>query len=728
MIKKYTNSVNASLISAIACFFFLASPDAICQTQMLTSVEGPYSYYAGASEPGTSWNMPEFDDTDWSSDTGIIGYGYGAENVLINTSVNSIYLRLKFNIADHLNIREASLFADYDDGYIAYLNGKEIVRVNVDKSIEKPAIDDVTVRSHEIEIYERELYYPVLSYYLDSLQLDSCLVNGENVLAIQVLNDSLNGSDLQLLAYLLDITHTSYSYYDWESRYKKQIDLDSTKFPIVELNTDEFGIPWKNIRVKARMGIIDSEGNGYNHPGDSCNIYYGDVSIEVKGESSSEFPKRSYRFELIDSVESDSNVVLLGMPRDNDWILMGPFADKAQFRNKMVFDMGRNLNGGYQPRSEFCELIMNGEFLGLYCIVETIKRENHRVDIEKLRPSETFGNDLTGGYIVKYDKPSSGLYVVYPKEDKIQPEQTAYITGFLAEYRQVLTHNGFMDPDTGFRKYINDTSLVDYLIVNEITKNADAYKFSTYLYKDRDDKEGRLHYGPLWDYDLAFGNTLFQQAGLTNGWQFALGSNSILMVTRLFQDPSLVDLFQERYHASRESCFSNESLMGYIDSMVNLLSEPLARNYIVWPVIDKSLFYPNYISQSYENEIWNIKNWLSARLEWMDNNVDEIHYNVVIVDVSNNISDGEPFSFLAFPNPFMDELSVAISSPTESDIRIEILDVLGRLKLISTEKIGLGYSEINLDESAIQQLNPGAYIMRILIDNRAAGIQRLIKQ
>jgi hypothetical protein len=80
------------------------------------------------------------------------------------------------------------------------------------------------------------------------------------------------------------------------------------------------------------------------------------------------------------------------------------------------------------------------------------------------------------------------------------------------------------------------------------------------------------------------------------------------------------------------------------------------------------------------------------------------------------------------PNPFMDELSVAISSPTESDIRIEILDVLGRLKLISTEKIGLGYSEINLDESAIQQLNPGAYIMRILIDNRAAGIQRLIKQ
>jgi hypothetical protein len=717
----------AILLTTIVCFLFI-SPAANCQTQVLTSVEGPYRYFAGASEPDASWNLPEFDDTDWSVDTGIIGYGYGVENILLDPSVHSIYMRLKFNIEDRRSIHEASLFADFDDGYIAYLNGKEIVRVNVDNTIEKPAFNDNTVRSHEVEIYERELNYPVLAYYLDSLQLDSCLLDGENVLAIQVLNDSLHGSDLQCLAYLLDITHTYYSYYDWECRYKKQIDLDSTRFPIVELNTDEFGIPWKNIRVKAQMGIIDKEGSDYNRPGDSCNIYFGDVSIEVKGESSSEFPKRTYRFELIDSMEKDSNVVILGMPRDNDWILMGPFADKAQFRNKMVFDMGRNLDGSYQPRSEFCELIMNGEFLGLYCIVETIKRENHRVNIEKLKQSETSGNDLTGGYIVKYDKPSASLSVVYPKEDKIQPEQRAYITGFMAEYRQVLTHNGFMDPDTGFRKYINDTSLVDYLIVNEITKNADAYLFSTYLYKDRDDKEGRLHYGPLWDYDLAFGNTFFQQANLTNGWQFALSSNSLLMVTRLFQDTSLVELFQERYHAAREGCLSNESLMGYIDSMVNYLSEPLVRNYTVWPVIDKSLFYPNYVSQSYEDEIWNIKNWLSARLDWIDSHVDGIHYAVVIVDVANDLDGEEPFSFLAFPNPFLDKLAVAISSPMESDIRIEILDLLGRQQLISSDKISLGYSEITLDETILQQLKPGAYIMRILIDNKVAGIQRLIKQ
>jgi hypothetical protein len=716
------------LLSALINFMFLISPVAICQTRMLTSIDGPYHYFAGISEPDAAWNMPGFNDSGWSIDTGVIGYGYGVENCILDPSVHSIYMRFKFDLEDRTSIREASIFADYDDGYIAYLNGKEIVRVNVDKMVEKPAFDDTTIRSHEIEIYERELEFPVLTYYLDSMQLDSCLLDGENVLGIQVLNDSLNGSDLQYLAYLLDITHTTYSYYDWESRYKKQVDLDSTKFPIVEINTDEFGIPWKNIRVNARMGIKDREGDGFNYPGDSCNVYYGDVSIEVRGESSSEYPKRTYRFELIDSIESDTNVALLGMPRDNDWILMGPFADKAQFRNKMVYDMGRNLDGSYQPRSEFCELIINGEFLGLYCILETIKRENHRVDIEKLTRTEISGNDLTGGYILKYDKPYSRLEIVYPKSDKIQPQQTAYITDYMSEYRQVLTGNGFLDPDLGYRRFICDTALVDYLIVNEITKNADAYKFSTYFYKDRDDKEGRIHYGPLWDYDLAFGNTIFQQGYLTDGWQFALGSNSLLNVTRLFQDTALVNFFQERYHAARQGCFSNNSLMAYIDSMVNYLSEPLARNYTVWPVIDKSLFWPNYVSQSYEEEIANITNWLTDRLEWIDSHVDGIYYPVVIINGINENSTNEPFSFIAFPNPFFDELALSFSSPEEGNFRIEIIDLLGRQQLVSMEYIASGYSEIALDASLIQHLMPGAYILRILHDNRVVGIQRLIKQ
>jgi hypothetical protein len=537
------------------------------QTNILTSTNGSYKYFVGTTEPAPAWNMPGFDDSGWIQGTGTIGYGYEIENITINHSAHSIYLRFTLNIANRLNIRRASFYANFDDGYIVYLNGKEIVRVNVNKTMEKPAYNAVTERSHERENQS----YPVLAYYIDSVQLNSTLSDGDNVLAVQVLNDSIDGSDLFYEMIFYDITHTTYNYYSPEFRYKKQVDLDSTTFPIVKLNTDEFGIPYKNRRVKAFMGIIGNDNNTYNHTDDSCNIYYGDVSIEVRGESSSEYPKRSYRFELIDSLEKDTNVALLGMPKDNDWILMGPFADKAQFRNQMVFDMGRKLDDSYQPRSEFCELIMNGEFMGLYCILETIKREKHRVDIAKLTQDEIAGNDLTGGYILKYDKPISSLQIVYPKGDKIQPEQADYIHGFLAEYDRVLAGDGFMHADTGFRKYIHDTSLVDYLIVNEITKNADAYLYSTYFYKDRDDRDSRIHFGPLWDYDLAFGNTTFQLASMTSGWQWATGENSRLNATRLFQDETLVDMFQERYHEARNSCFSNEALFGYIDVVKNYI-------------------------------------------------------------------------------------------------------------------------------------------------------------
>ena len=369
------------------------------QSHLLISPENGFTYFSGTTEPPAGWMMPGFDDSLWESGEGLLGYGYGIEDALVDEEAASMYIRYRFHVEDASDFNEANFFADYDDAYIAYLNGKEIVRVNVDPSIENPGFDHLSSRSHAVQLYGWDDNYPVLGYYLDSVQLDSCVVTGENVIAVQVLNDSIQGSDLQFLLLLFDITHSSYNFYDWDSRYKDQVALDSTDFPLVIIETDEWGIPYSHIRRKAFMGIIDNGPEEFNHPADSCNVYYGDVSIEVRGQSSSQYPKRSYRFEFHDSLENDSNVAVLGMPADDDWILMGPFHDKAQFRNSMVFDMGTMLNGSYQPRTRYCELIMNGEYLGLYMMCETIKRNNDRVNIARLREDEIAGNDLTGGYI-----------------------------------------------------------------------------------------------------------------------------------------------------------------------------------------------------------------------------------------------------------------------------------------------------------------------------------------
>jgi hypothetical protein len=683
----------------------------------------PFKYLAATEEPDSNWFMPGFDDSSWLQDTGTIGYGYFNEDVTIDNDAASLYLRYRFNVTDKSKVDEINISCNYDDGYIAYLNGKKILSVNAGDSADAPAYDDVTVRSHERETYP----YQVLGYYFDKPRLDSLLADGQNILAVHVLNDTIGGSDLYFKIYLYNLTGTNYNMYSDLFRYKRQCRLDSTEFPIVVINTDEYGIPYRKIRRKAYMDIIDKGPGKYNKPSDSSNVYSGEVSIEVRGQSSAEYPKRSYRFETIysiDTLEIDTNVALLGMPEDEDWILTGPFHDKAQFRNSMIYDLGRRL-GSYQVRSRYCELIMNGEFLGLYCLTENIKRHPYRVNIARLRDVEISGVDVTGGYIMRLDKDYGDVEIVYPKSDNIQPEQTEYIYSFLDTCMAVLYSNYFTDPDSGFRKYMSDTSLVDYLVMNELTKNADAYLYSTYFYKDRADIDNRIKFGPLWDYDLAFGNTIFQEGFLTYGWQFDF--NTRLPVTRILQDVAVVDLFQARWHELRQGMLHTDSVFALIDSIVNYIHEPVQRNYEVWPVISERLFQPYYVSQTYEEEILNIKNWLTERLQWIDDNIDNLYYPVDIYSGASNNPVTGYIGFEAYPNPFTSELSVSFSSSYPGDLKIQLYNLLGQLKLELSTSITEGYKEVKLDDR-IGSLPPGIYIMNITVNSKLIGIKKLIRK
>ncbi len=683
-----------------------------------------FSYFAAQEEPSADWFMPKFDDSGWPVDTHTIGFGTDFQYVTISPETKSLYLRYKFTLNNPQNIRKLSYLGDYDDGYITYLNGKEILRVNVPDSVKFPAYNDITSRSHEMEYFTS---YPVYGYYLDTMILDTCLVEGENVVAVHILNDSLNGSDLCSFLRLYNLTNATYNIYSIAFRFKRQYFVDSVNFPLVMIETDGYGIPYKNERVNAFMGIVDNGPGAYNKPTDSCNVYYGDISIEVRGQSSSEFPKRSYRFELKDSLENDSNVVLLGMPSNDDWILYGPFQDKAQFRNPMVFDLARRF-GRYQPRTRYCEVMLNGESVGLYTLTESIKRGGNRIDIARLSPEETEGVDITGGYIMKYDKPAGRLEIVYPKPDVIVPEQRDYINGYLAEYRATLFTDYFMDPDAGFRRYIDATSLADYMIMIEFPKNCDGYMFSTYLYKDRADRNNKIIYGPVWDNDLSFGNTSFQDGASTDGWHFEHPyDHTNIYMLRMLQDTAFVHLLQARWAMARNSFLHADSIMDYIDSTVSLLAEPIARNYYVWPLIDLDIWHSNYVSVSYEDEINNIKSWIMDRLEWIDNNIGELYYEIDYYPNQIPEITREHFGFEVFPNPFSDKLTITFSSSDNIEIQMNIYDISGQLKYAERDLIEEGLSQIQVENSHIQQLVPGIYILRITSDNGFVATRKLVK-
>jgi hypothetical protein len=711
----------------IFSFFFFSSTYNTNSQVVFSKKKGQERFLAATSEPDTNWFKLGFDDSAWAIDTGALGYGFRPIKHKVSSATKSIYVRCAFQISDKSLVKRMSLKVDFDDGYIAYLNGLEVARVNVDKNKKYLAFDDLATRSHQSNLDKSHSISTVPSVYLDSALLASCLVSGNNVMSLHVLNDSTNGSDLSIETEISNLTTSAYNYYNDFFRYKRLIDLNSTNLPLVIIETDQFGIPYnENVRTKVHIGIIDNGPGNLNTPSDIYNVYDGFAALELRGQSSRDFPKQSYRFELMQSDTTDSSVSLLGMPKDNDWILFGPYADKSQIRNKFEYDLGRKL-GHWEPRTRFCELILNGQFVGLYYLMENIKREKDRVNIKKLEPKDKSGVAVTGGYILKWDKLSNvpTRFVTYPKEDAIITQQANYIRDYLHKSDSVLASNGFDDPVNGFRKYFGDSSLVDYIIMNEIPKNADSYRFSTYFYKDRDDVDGRIKFGPLWDYDLGFGNTTFQEGNLTEKWQFDY--NQYLNITRFLQDTVFVHLLQSRWHELRNGVLSDLKIFGLMDTLIDKVQVQIDRNYIVWPIINETLFYPGYSVSTYDQEKEAFVSWLTARLKWLDENIDKIYYKKVVTNFETAYQNAGVFSCDVFPNPFKENINLKFRLEKQCNIRIEISNLTGQVEFTRMMNMNTGYNEVNISDKRINSFGNGIYLLRVFINNLPVSTQKIIK-
>lgn len=671
----------------------------------------------------SNWNTVEFDDSDWNQGMGFIGYG--DTFIMTDTTdteiepTQTVYTRSYFHIDTIDKYNAFNLWIDYDDGFVAYINGVEFARVNLGKVGSDVTFNQLADRSHECfnaayALWDgNDFVGPVSSYHIDQAFIDSVFVVGDNVLSIEVHNDSVDGSDLMLIGALFNRTNAQYNFYSGIDRSIRSINLDSTHLPIIKINTNEMGIPSRRYEVEASIEVINGE--GFNKPNDPATDFSGPIYIETRGQSSAHFPKKSYDIELQDADWNDTSVSLLGMPRESDWILQGPFPDKSLIRNALIYDLARK-SEVWAPRIKFCEVIFNGEFIGLYNLTEKIKRDTNRVNIARLRPEEISGNDLTGGYILKYDKPNSSLQIVYPKDHNLQVEQENYIRNFIADYDELIESDMFMDPDYGYKHYLDENTLIDYMIIAEFGKNCDSYLNSTYFYKDRADKDNRLKVGPIWDFDLCFGNATWQNGDKIDQWQFANRQgphNDKFAITRLLQDTELADLFEERWNYVRANYLSNDSMNIMIDSLVTYLKPAIDRNYRVWPVIDKQIFFPAYDITTYEEEITYIKNWIEDRTEWIDANIGEIFYPL---DTEESYASKEYYSGSAYPNPFTDELALDLYLPEAGQLEVELLDIQGRtISIIANSAIDSGNYKVYWNKSS-EEMSYGLYFVSIKVD------------
>ena len=626
------------------CLLFTVVHSQVNHWETIVKDNSSWYYQVPTAASSPEWITPSFTVNSWFQGTGGFGYGDGDDNTILPSSAVSVYTRIEFTIANLNQIVAMALHFDYDDGFVAYLNGTEVARNGL-SGTNQPVFNQLANISHEAKLYQNQQPDQLI---FNQIQLNGLLVNGTNVFCVEVHNQLANSTDFTCRNFLsVGVNNPSITYGPIPSWFTPPFMLTSSNLPIVVLDTYNVDIP-DEPKIDGTMGIIFNGDNQMNFLSDPFNEFYGQIAIEKRGSSSNSFPMKSYGLETRGPDSVNYNVSLFDWPSDNDWILYAPYTDKAMIRNVLTYDLGRQM-GQYAPRTKLCEVILNGSYIGVYVLMERIKINPGRVNVDPLLYSDTLDNHLTGGYIIKIDKTTAGGVIAWtspytaqapstgpiyyqlhdPDISELHPLQLNYIHNYVDNWETVLKSTNFANPQTGFRAFSDELSFIDFMLINELSKNVDGYRISTFLHKKRFSEGGKLFAGPLWDFNLGWGNANYCQGGQTSGWEINFNSvcqgNGSLMnpfwFNRMLQDTVFANNVNCRWTDLRTSILSDSYLMTYIDSMATILTEPAIRNYNRWPILGVYVWPNNYVGNTYQEEITYMKNWILARTAWMDANM-----------------------------------------------------------------------------------------------------------
>ena len=366
--------------------------------------------------------------------------------------------------------------------------------------------------------------------------------------------------------------------------------------------------------------------------------YAGPGGFKLRGASSTrKYEKHQYGLETRDAFGADEAVSLLGLSEESDWVLNGPISDKTFMRNYLVYKWGNEFDGSYTPNTVYFELFLddngNGvvdasDYHGLYVLIEKIKRDENRTDIERLSPLDNYGDAVTGGYIFSDDRLDPGdtglvtsqgrsLCFVEPKESEITQAQRDYLVGYLNEFEAALYSEDFADPDIGYAAYIDVDSFIDHHIMIEWIKDVDGFCLSEYWYKDRG---GKIVYQPLWDFNLSLGNADYHTSEDPYSWyyDYVIQRGEYKWYGRLFEDPAFMQAYVDRWFELRESVLTLDHMFADIDAQADFLRESVARNYEKWPVLGQYVWPNPWWGQTYQEDVDYMKDWITARVGWMD--------------------------------------------------------------------------------------------------------------
>ena len=413
-------------------------------------------------------------------------------------------------------------------------------------------------------------------------------------------------------------------------------DLKKHKLPIFEiiLNTQD-QITSKDEYTTATFIIHTFNNNTYSSE---------TIQTEIKGRGNStwNWPKKPFRLKLASSKK------LLGMPSSRHWALLANFADKTLLRNKLASSVSKYFGLKYSPRSEMVELVMNGWHWGTYEVIEVPKIATDRVDITSIK---TTNNVVSGGVIFELDERrgeqynfqtsiANQVFTVKDPDDlnttvpEIAQARLDYCINILQTAENALYSDNFKDVTTGYQKYFNTQSVIDWYLTEELFKNIDLSRYSVYMYIDTKNNN-KITFGPTWDFDLS--------SGLLEDYSGIRGTENA-WISRFYEDENFRKLIKDRWTSKRND------LLYFINNRLNTDSRNIfvgqQKNFNFWNnfygVITSE--YPSFHQESnFENDIFYLKSWLRNRIAFLDAQFSDngMHINPIAKDSSLNIQEDE---------------------------------------------------------------------------------------
>jgi len=366
----------------------------------------------------------------------------------------------------------------------------------------------------------------------------------------------------------------------------------------------------------------------------------GDLEVRGRGNSTWGWVKKPYRLKLASSSS------LLGMPANKHWVLLANYADKTLMRNSIAFMFSRSVGLEYTVRNQYVELHLNGVYQGVYQLAEHIRVDKNRVNIPELKVGDTAADKISGGYLLEVDFRHSKTWCITNSYESfceggentllrtdyciesnhgMQPfcvdtpeslmddawtPQREYITTYIQNTEAALFGANFADASLGYNAYLDVDSVINYFLVNELLRNVDGAVSSFYMYKKRD---GKLFFGPVWDFDLAMGNAGYDNANNPQGWHIRQKP----WFNRLFQDPAFTAKVKTRWLQLKAEG-KLQHIIDYAEARALWLQTQQQKNYAIWSVTDFDSWIQHLVQGSYDAEVNAMVQWQKDRIIWMD--------------------------------------------------------------------------------------------------------------